>query len=300
MEALLIFCEGKCDVAFLNLVLKYALPNCHEESKKTCEYPSPFGEANLSTLKYINSFDEENAQELMISKHLYRYNNENNLKYIVTYDLGGQEPKKSTLDFLNYTFDFFHGVATVFRQNSEKIDKTKYLFIFDKDYLTLDERIKKWKKDFNQENANWQIAGNQTLVNDGCIVEDKALFIFEMPNKRFSSLEDILIDIANKNPSYQELNSIHTFIVQRWYNSCSNSNETDLKSLSKEYINKNKIVLTIAGQYHKPGLDLGAIIDYLIKENGNRNKQCQPAINALLNNQSVQNLIGLITQMLND
>ncbi|MEI8246324.1 MAG: hypothetical protein WCI51_10865 [Lentisphaerota bacterium] len=277
MKVLFIFCEGPDDSSFCHLVLQHALSIRGYSVPCYHEYPSPLDGIFKKTIE--NMHIQDGDEITLLPRMLYDYSD--NLKIIIV-EMKGQDnlalSKKLLAKISTFSYKHAKHYPTFDGVQETDIEDYKFLFTFDADYMSVSERIDKWKNDFSDVSRGWNIENHCLHANNvSAIAEDKAIYVWKTDTET-STLEDIVISLLSDNNTY--LISQAEEFVNYWPWTPSNPS---LESKSKVKAEKLKAILTIAGQKHRPGRGLPPIIQDYVK---GPNKKELPAIILKLNNNS--------------
>lgn len=253
-KALIIFCEGAHDVAFLSRIFR-TCENTTEVSEKFSVYPAPFNQFFKTNVERHAAQDLslDMAKKFFLPDKVFR----NTEWLFLLFNSGGASQYKKVKDFLkdfillfDYAQNFPEGAKSV-------IQEVKYLFFYDADHRTPNDVAVQMQKEFNSiENTSWTL-NNWEIITDakGTTQEDKALYVWAN-EKGGGTLEDIILPIY-KFTNADLLTKSTAFVSATFdWSEVGKSNE----QISKIRSSKSKAIICVAGQGKKPGAPLSAII----------------------------------------
>jgi len=260
-KALLIFCEGAHDVAFVRQVFKFCFhaelaKGVDGKGLKFSEYPAPFNQL------FRTSVEEHAAKDLSLDMAKKFFLPDRTLVkddwIILLFNAGGAKQISKVKLFLK-NFIPLYQEASVFQQDAlSTISEAKYLFLYDADHRTPNDIANRMQDRFATINetewalAPWSIQGTKR----GVIQHDKALYVWSGENGK-GTLEDIL------HPIY-EISNTEILKQSKEFIEGAFSWNLEWKNEQQKYstlAKKAKAILCAAGQGQKPGRPLSAIID---------------------------------------
>jgi Protein of unknown function (DUF3226) len=268
-KALIVFCEGAHDVAFVKQVLKFCFKAKTTVGKegtgwKFSEYPSPFN--SLFQTNVTKHAAKDLSLDMAHKFFLPDKTMEKDDWVILLFNAGGSSQIEKVKILLK-DFIPLQKRSSVFSEETDNyISEVKYLFIYDADHKTPDNIAVWMQSEFSSiEDTEWtinewNIEGNQR----GVIQDDKALYIWAGEDNK-GTLEDIILPIYKDADSALIKKSTEfidgTFIWDEGVNDDSKKYSSRAK--------KAKAIICTAGQGKKPGRPLSAIIsdNALAKEN---------------------------------
>jgi hypothetical protein len=279
VNALLCFCEGAHDVAFVSAILNKIMGFKIKEKIKFSDLPSPFN----SVLK--NKIKDYAFQDISIN---FAYNffipsavlcKDDNYTYL--FNCGGKDQFKKIEQFL---VKYIHSSAeaSIFPEGAKEITKTnKYLFLYDADADGVDIISDKIKEKFGKIDGRHFMNGtwNNSVSEFGKTMQDKAIFVLGKTPQE-GTLEDILIPIFQftHNKSVTKFKEIMGNVF-----SWDTGNQDRAKAIA-EIGKYNKAILTASGQREESGYALSVILkndDFLTPEALKSNKNVMDFVNFL-------------------
>jgi hypothetical protein len=277
-EALLIFCEGPHDAAFVQLILK-SIHGYNPEAYKFSEFPFPFSSLFGKTVQDYVAEDLrlDMARKFFLPDHVLRKDK----KLALIFNYGGSNRKEAITPFLQRLFTLqedgnaFGGVKFV--------DKFAYLFMADADNHGLEAAIQKISADFAViDNTPW-------LSNDWVPIEntfgakqrensDIGAYVWRNYNNDSGTLECLIeecLEPAGGLKPFLEIADKHF----EW--KCSDDSH---KTAVAERAKRLKAAISMMGQRKKPGGSMSVVLGqgkFLDNEN-------------LANSASVQSLLNFI------
>ncbi|KWT92945.1 hypothetical protein [Candidatus Magnetominusculus xianensis] len=257
INALLTFCEGPHDVAYVRMVLRKLL-NFKIVKAKFKELPSPFNAIFKKTVQeYVQGdLSLDMAHKFFLPDTILQNGNH----MILLFNCGGKDnyDKVRTLisDYLEALQD-----ARTFPQGAEDVvDSTRYLFVYDADAKGIKDICCDVTTNFcsinNGEDFITQDWGKAPHSDFGRVAGDKAVYVWgENPGR--GTLEDILIPLfANDN---EELMTKATSAVVKMFPRDTDNNDAIIAvpALAKQ----KKSILTLLGQGEKPGSSIAVILE---------------------------------------
>ncbi len=282
VKALLVFCEGAHDVAFVGQVFKLCL-DFQKVEWKFSEYPAPFNSLFKTSVQNHAAKDLslDMTHKFFLPDCVFKKGDD----LILVFNSGGSSQvdkvKKLLKNFLTLLSQ-----STVFPDNSNTIvTQAKYLFLYDADHIGTKALFSKIKQDFLiiDDEPTWSFS-NFVLSNNpfGAIAKDKAAYIWSI-NSENGTLEDILLPMFEKDQEnlIEKATNFVNSSVFVW-----ETEHIKLKNRFAEIAARKKAIITCAGQREKTGSSMNVIIGQakLISDN------------TFLNNDSVKAFVGFIKQ----
>ena len=253
-KALIIFCEGAHDVAFLSRIFR-TCENTTEVREKFSAYPAPFNQF------FKTNVERHAAQDLtldMAKKFFLPDKVFCNTEWMfLLFNSGGASQYEKVKDFLKDFILLFDNAQNFPEGAKYVVQEVKYLFFYDADHRTPNDVAVLMQKEFNSiENTLWKLNEWEIITGTkGTTQEDKALYIWA--NETGSgTLEDIILPIYNlKNADLLTKSTAFVSDAFDW-SEAGKPNE----QISKIRSSKSKATICVAGQGLKPGAPLSAII----------------------------------------
>jgi hypothetical protein len=256
-KALLVFCEGAHDVAYVSRVLK-VLFHAKQENLRFSELPSPFAGFFRTSVK------RHAARDLTLDMARKFYLPDRILTkkdfLILLFNVGGKD-KADEVKHLLKSFLPLLAHSEVFREHARSaIQEAKYLFLYDADEKTAYERILWTQNTFKViEGCEWTLNFDAvSKVENRAVSEDgsKAVYVWAGSEGK-GTLEDVLIPLCldSKTSPVEKTETFmnHSF---KW-----DTSSNDTKHAVAEKAKRKKAILTASGQRKKPGGSLFSILD---------------------------------------
>ncbi|MEO5358956.1 MAG: hypothetical protein H7843_00765 [Nitrospirota bacterium] len=255
INALLTFCEGPHDVAYVRMAL-IKLLGFEKVKLLFRDLPSPF---NLIFKKTVQEHVQGDlslhmAHKFFLPDTILRNANH----WVLLFNSGGN--KNNEVKTLIFDYLKFMPRARTFSQGvNEVIESTRYLFVYDADSKGIKGVIKKFSNDFSS------IVGTDFTVHDwektpnsdfGRVAGDKAVYVWgEDPDR--GTLEDILIPLFT-NDKEELMTKAKSAVVNMFPRDTDNiAPIIAVPALAKQ----KKSILTLAGQGEKPGSSMAVILE---------------------------------------
>ncbi|MBI6911636.1 hypothetical protein [Pseudomonas palleroniana] len=253
-EALLVFCEGPHDAAFVQLILK-TINGYSQEAYKFSEFPFPFSALFGKTVQDYVAEDLrlDMARKFFLPDHVLRKDK----KLVLIFNYGGSTRKESITPFLERLFTLQDG-GNAFG-GPKFVDRFAYLFMADADDHGLDAAIERISSDFSL------ILDTPWLSNDWINIEntfgarqktngDIGAYIWRNYNSDHGTLECLIeecLEPAGGLKPFLDIADEHF----DW--KCSDeSNKTAVAERAKRL----KAAISMMGQRKKPGGSMSVIL----------------------------------------
>jgi len=285
VKALLVFCEGSHDIAFVQQVFKCCL-QFQKIEYKFSEYPAPFNAL------FKTSVQNHAAKDLSLNMaHKFFLPDsvwEKDERLILLFNSGGSS-QIDKVKLLLKNFLLLLSQASIFPSDATAIvTEAKYLFLYDADYIGATTLLNKIKQDFAtlDDKSLWEFGDWIFLEQNpfGAISENKAAYIWGDKIIQKGTLEDILLpmfavdqqEIVEKSSNFIDT----TFVFE--------TESTKLKHRFAEIAARKKAIITCTGQRKKSGYSLNVIINHagLVNEN------------TFLNNDNVKSFVDFLRKFL--
>lgn len=247
-KALVIFCEGTHDVAFLSQAFRHCL-GFERAALKFSQLPSPFNflfKANVDN-HAAQDLSLDMAHKFFLPDQLLKNDN----KIILLFNSGGDTQSQKIITLLADLLPLLHQASVFPAEEGSYIEETNFLFTYDADEVGATRRIESIKENFSSiEEITFIEDDFQESPHSpyGFFSGKKSIYIWgETPEK--GTLEDLTFPIFNEdNP---ELVEKLGFIDEAfdWADSVSQQSK------------RKKAIITCAGQKKKPGGSLSTILD---------------------------------------
>ncbi|WP_133511537.1 DUF3226 domain-containing protein [Candidatus Thiosymbion oneisti] len=256
VKALLVFCEGPHDVAFVRRVLKHCLGFTKVEWKFS-EFPAPFNSL------FKTNVERHAAQDLSLDMAHKFFLPDRVLRredvIALVFNSGGKTKRQTIVDFLSGFLSLFEHAAVFPDRADAIVTQARFLFLYDADDLGVEKIREDVKADFGSiDDKPWLVDGWQIDAADpaGAIAGDKALYVWSGKSGQ-GTLEDILMPVLRKSEpklsahAESQLETLFTWETEH---------ERRTRSIA-ERTKKHKATITLAGQREKPGMSMSVILD---------------------------------------
>jgi len=194
VKALLVFCEGPHDVAFVRRLLKHCLGFTKVEWRFS-EFPAPFNSL------FRASVERHAARDLSLDMAHKFFLPDRVLQredvIALVFNSGGKPKRQTIVDFLSDFLPLFEQ-ATVFPDRADAVvTQARFLFLYDADAKGIEKVRKDVKTAFGSiDSEPWLIDDWQLDAADptGAIAGDKALYVWSGKGGQ-GTLEDILMSV---------------------------------------------------------------------------------------------------------
>jgi len=256
-KALLVFCEGAHDVAFVRQVFKLFF-GIDKVEWKFSQYPSPFNSL------FQTNVEKHAARDLSLDMaykfFLPDWTLAKDDRLILLFNSGGKTAyKKRVKEFLGDFLPLFSKAEVFANGASSFVNESKYLFLFDADHQSPQSVIAKAKDDLSSVgNTNWRMDAVCVSNNDtfGGISTDKAVYIWANSSGK-GTLEEIILPLFETEQ--EELIKRATAFVNDSFDWKTYPRDTE--KACAEIARKKKAIITTAGQRKKPGGSMSVILD---------------------------------------
>lgn len=257
VKALLVFCEGSHDVAFVQQIFKLCLGFKTVEWKFS-EYPAPFQDL------FKTSVQNHAAKDLSLDMARKFFLPDCVLKkedyLVLIFNAGGSE-QTDKVKLLLKNFLALLAQSAIFPNDATAIvSEAYYLFLYDADYIGTTALFNKIKHDFSsiEDEPRWSFSDWNFLDNNplGAIAENKAAYIW-CTNLQNGTLEDIILPMFETDQE-KIIKKATDFIdsdIFVW-----ETNNSNLKHQVAEIAKRKKAIMTCAGQRKKTGGSMNVII----------------------------------------
>lgn len=257
LNALLLFCEGAHDTAFVRLVLKKLL-GFETKQLKFSEMPSPFNSLFEQAVKKHAAQDMslDMAHKFFLPDAVLSKSRQ----IVFLYNCGGKTQYEKIRTLLSDYIPMLNSAKTFTGGAENIVQSVRYLFLYDADAEGINAIADNLTTEFAQIDETQFISETweSSISNFGKISNDKALFVWgSTPEK--GTLEDLLLPMFEFSSDYkpivdsakQMMNG--TFI---WH-----TDHQDAVTSVAETEKYNKAVLTTVGQRKKPGGSVTVILE---------------------------------------
>lgn len=263
VEALIVFCEGPHDVAFMDKVLRHCLAFERVREWTFSDYPSPlhtlFSQSVQRHAQQDLSLDM--AHKFFLPDRVYQKDQQ----VVLLFNSGGKTKHAQVSTWLAQFQELLALAESAnYGEDRHYIEKACYLFLYDADEDGLEGTCtdsQKWFAEINGEPwlSEWQICPDYPFA--ALSGNDKALYVWgETPES--GTLEDWLLPLfKQKAPELLEKAEASMGELFDW----SVSDQQSQVAMHSKY---QKAVMTLAGQREKPGGSMSVVIDQAKKRIG--------------------------------
>ncbi|TNJ34081.1 hypothetical protein [Prosthecochloris vibrioformis] len=257
VNALLIFCEGPHDVAFVRMVLK-KLMSFQVKKLKFSEMPSPFDKLfqTAVTTHAAQDMSLDMAHKFFLPDTVLQKTDQ----FVFIYSSGGKSQYAKIRSLLS-TYIPLLEQAQIFSREAKAIAQSiKYLFLYDVDADGIGTVADNLTREFGQIDETNFIACSweESKSIYGRVANDKAVFVWGgTPEK--GTLEDLLLPMFDFSEENKSIVGKAKSIISDMFNW-----ETDHAEAARsiaEVEKYHKAVLTTVGQRKKPGSSLSVILE---------------------------------------
>ncbi|MCU0286620.1 MAG: hypothetical protein MUF15_09490 [Acidobacteria bacterium] len=264
-KALIIFCEGKHDVAFCRLIFKHFLGTTENKELKFSHYPSPFHRLFKTSIEkhFVGDMSLDMAHKFFLPDSTYIKND----WLFLLFDTGGKSKRENPHHFLYDFVDLMENEnASVFQEGAPSfINDVKYLFLFDADHKRPEDIFTEFEKNYweiKKSEKEKRIWLKDKLTRDEknaffAVSNDKAVYVWADPVNHTGTLEEYLLPLFETDQ--KELAEKATLFIDSTF-----PWETDHKKNDKsiaEIAKRKKAIITALGQRKKPGCSMNVILD---------------------------------------
>jgi hypothetical protein len=285
MEALLVFCEGPHDVAFIQQALKICL-NFEKVTWKFSEYPSPFNSLFKTSVKNhaADDLSLDMAHKFFLPDSVWKKDE----VLILVFNTGGKSQTEKVKSLLKSFLTLLEQAKTFPENSASIITQAKYLFLYDADHIGTAALFNEIKQSFSiiEDENSWSF-DDWIFLNKhpfGAVSGDKAAYIW-CTNPENGTLEDMILPMLEKDQE-NLIEKVTGFVdsgIFVW-----ETEHKKLKNRFSEIAARKKAIITCAGQREKTGSSMNVIIGQakLISED------------TFLSNASVKAFVTFIEQFL--
>ncbi len=255
VRALLVFCEGSHDVAFVCRVLEHGL----DFAKKTWRFsklPAP-----LNSL-FKTNFENHAARDLRLDMTHKVFLPDRVLQcedvVALIFNSGGKNNKQPIVDFLSDFLPLFEQAAVFPGQTDAVVTQARFLFLYDADAKGVEKIRKDVKAAFSSIDGKPWLADDWRIdTNDpaGAMAANKALYVWNGKGGQ-GTLEDILMPVLRA--SEPELANDAERCIEALFD-WETEHENSVHSVA-EQARQQKAAITLAGQREKPGMSMSVIL----------------------------------------
>lgn len=256
VKALLVFCEGPHDAAFVRQVVQYCFDFRRVEWKFS-EFPAPFNQL------FRSSVERHAASDLSLDMaHKFFLPDRVMVKddhVLLIFNSGGSSNADRLKTFLADFLTLLSQAAVFPHDAPTVISQTRYLFLYDADHLGVERIRSQTSLKFAEiDGSPWlqdhwiTVKGNPYAAFTG----DKAVYVWGGTEER-GTLEDILLPMFEQsqpvriNKAASAVDGIFTWEVD----------SANVKQAVAEGAKRKKSIITVAGQREKPGMSMNVILD---------------------------------------
>jgi hypothetical protein len=257
VKALLLFCEGPHDAAFVRMVFKKIL-GFRIERLKFSEMPSPFNALFATAVQ--NHAAQDMSLDMMHKFFLPDTVLRNNDHIAFVFNCGGKTQYEKIRALLSDYLPLFEQAA-IFPKGAEEIVKdVRYLFLYDTDADGLDRIVDNISREFQRINEKDFVVGEWIGATSkfGRISNDKAVFVWgQTPDG--GTLEDILMPMFDFTEENKPLIARSKETMKEMFT--WDMDHAEIRRAVAEIEKFKKAVLTTVGQRKKPGGSLSVVLE---------------------------------------
>jgi hypothetical protein len=256
IKALLVFCEGPHDLAYVRMVLR-KLMGFDKLEVVFSKLPSPFHKL------FAQSVSTHAAQDLSLDMSHKFFLPDSILKkantIVALYNCGGKDQHEKIKELLSDYLLVFPQARIFAEGAQEVVDAVKYLFLYDADAEGLNgvlANIEEKLHTINDKNFitdDWSVTDTSS---SGKVSGDKAVFVWGETSAK-GTLEDILY------PMFKQDNELIFSKASTAIDDLFSWNiiDEDPRKAVPEIEKRHKSILTVAGQRRKPGSSMNVVIE---------------------------------------
>ncbi|SDU50098.1 DUF3226 domain-containing protein [Pseudomonas mandelii] len=257
MKALMIFCEGPHDVAFVKKIME-SIFSFQRVAWKFSEYPSPFNQLFKSSVDKHAARDMalDMAHKFFLPDQVFKRNND----LVLLFNSGGKEQIAKIKELLSDVVPMLNNASVFLQGATEFVSETKYLFFYDADDIGAARVRSEAFAAFEEviEGERWMLSPwDQDTSNPFAAISDnKAIYIWgETPER--GTLEDLLHPIfAVENSECIERAEHYIDGAFSW-----DLGSGELKRSVAEIARRKKAIITAIGQRKKPGSSMNVVLE---------------------------------------
>jgi hypothetical protein len=254
-NALLVFCEGQHDVAYVRMLLQEIL-EFKIVSLPFKELPSPFHHLFKQSVATHAAGDLslDMAHKFFLPETILR----NKSQFILLYNCGGNTQYDKVRELLSDYLPIIPQARVFAEDAKEIIDHVKYLFLYDADSVGINRILEQVNHEFRviSESNFFDAEWSSSSSDFGRVSGDKAVYVWGERAEQ-GTLEDILYPMFSlAQPSL--LSKAESAIDDMFTWDVDNP---DIVKAVSEISKRKKSVITVIGQKKKPGSSLNVIID---------------------------------------
>ena len=257
MKALLVFCEGAHDVAFVKKIME-SIFSFERVSWKFSEYPSPFNQLFKSSVDKHAARDMalDMAHKFFLPDQVFKRNND----IVLVFNSGGKDQVSKIKELLSDVVPMLNNASVFLQDATEFVSETKYLFFYDADDLGA-ERVRNQAFSALEEIVEverWMLSPWRldTVNPFAAISDNKAIYIWgETPER--GTLEDLL------HPIFAIENSECLARAEHYIDGAFSwdLDSGELKKSVAEVAKRKKAIITAIGQRKKPGSSMNVVLE---------------------------------------
>ena len=257
VRALLIFCEGPHDSAFIRMIFEKVMGYSREQKIHLSAMPSPFDNLFARSVKKHAAGDMslDMAHAFFLPDVVLRKED----RTVFIFKTGGKYGERTITRFLSDFLPLYRRRKIYLSEASEAVHSAHYLFLYDADT----DGIDKVAKELSSRLA--KVGGEEFIVNSwsqsasefGKVSGDKAIFVWgKTPDA--GTLEDVVMPLFDKGPK-AKIAAVLKEAMQTAFE-WDFDNENPEKAM-KESASYRKAVITAVGQREKPGGSMSVVLE---------------------------------------
>jgi hypothetical protein len=257
MKALMVFCEGPHDVAFVKKVME-SIFSFERVTWKFSEYPSPFNQLFKRSVDKHAARDMalDMAHKFFLPDQVFKRNND----LVLLFNSGGKEQIAKIKELLSDVVPMLDNASVFLQGATEFVSETKYLFFYDADDIGAERVRSQAFAAFEEvvEGERWMLSpwDLDTINPFAAISDNKAIYIWgETPER--GTLEDLLHPIfAVENSECMARAEHYIDGAFTW-----DLGSEELKKSVAEVARRKKAIITAIGQRKKPGSSMNVVLE---------------------------------------
>ncbi|WGT34372.1 DUF3226 domain-containing protein [Pseudomonas atacamensis] len=257
MKALLVFCEGPHDVAFIKKIME-SIFAFERVTWKFSEYPSPFNQLFKSSVDKHAARDMalDMAHKFFLPDQVFKRKDD----LVLLFNSGGKEQIVKIKELLSDVVPMLNNASVFLQGATEFISESKYLFFYDADDVGAERVRSQAFASFEEvvEGERWMLSPWTPDERNpfAAVSDNKAIYIWgETPEK--GTLEDLLHPIfAVENSECMERAENYIDGAFSW-----DLGSEELKKSVAEIARRKKAIITAIGQRKKPGSSMNVVLE---------------------------------------
>lgn len=257
LNALLVFCEGAHDVAFVRLVLKHCF-GFKRLVRQFSHYPSPFNNLFQAAIAKHAAVDLrlDMAHKFFLPDQVLH--NEQHL--VLLFNTGGKDRGDKVKPLLNDLWVLERSAGVFIGDANASVSNFRYLFVYDADHLGVDNTLAAITSEFSEVGGRAWLHSEWLRSEKGCGAIQKnngdiGAYVWCDPEKNVGTLENLLLECFSEGGI---LGSARQYLASLfpW-----ETDSSDPKVAIAEAARLTKASIVLIGQRSKPGGSMSVIVD---------------------------------------